>query len=93
MSRMVKDSAELYPCVYCKSPTGNPEEPKLQGLYPSDKKVRELAKLAAQQGKQLLELEARIRDSAQRDPAETPTDAKTPGPTPTVGGEARPEAI
>jgi hypothetical protein len=67
-------------------------EAKLQGLFPSDKEIRELARLAIQQDKRMRELEAKI-DSAERDSATTPTDGQATGPTPTIGGDARPEAV
>ena len=40
------------------------DEAKLRGLYASDKELRELLKLAAEQGRQLRDLEARLADAA-----------------------------
>ena len=68
------------------------DKDKLQGFYPADKEIRELARLTAQQEKRVRELEAKI-DSGQRDSATTPTNGQAAGPTPTVGGDARPDAI
>ena len=65
---------------------------KLQGLYPSDKELRELARLAIEQEKRLRELEAKL-DSGERGTAAAPPDAEAPRPLPSIGGDARPDAI
>jgi hypothetical protein len=49
------------------------DEAKLRGLYASDRDVRDLLRLAAEQGRQIAELEGRVADPA-RPAGETPAE-------------------